>query len=391
MASNADRAARWMDRALGRADRDLGEHGSVFYIEDTIYSYGTHFAMAVIMREKPKAEPGYADRYSPMTGEPRWVLVNGDSYSITTSGHQGMVRGIIARSGLPSIIIPFSALDAAGIERTSIDPLHVRPDRQEEIPHSADEVTGAHMMMDDPSGATRTEEYMDYTNRLPATDERPHGGYATAEREVPVRVDDPNRRRVNERSYNVAERGEDGRWYWTTTRHWLGDSLFAAKARGRRARYLSSFDYQEARPLYFLCELPRTPVVSTVEEAFEALKPNAVKDAEQAGLTVSRQGDMFAIPTDMNTAEVKTLTPYGKGRIVKRPNGGLLGTNHSASEVIFATEGRVYARGLLYHEPEAWRQPDHARRKMGDGNTWHLLIRNTVPRQRDTTRPAARV
>lgn len=399
MSSNTDRAARWMSRALGLESRDLSPNGSVFYRGDTIYSYGEHFPMAIVMREKPNREAGYLDRASPTVGEPQWVLVNGDSYSITTSGHQGMVRGVVSRSGLPSVIVPFSALSAAGIEPTSIELLHVRPDRNEELSHTAERVTGdiAKRFTDYREEEYEDEEYV--WEEDGHTIKRDPEGHAvkrpvTKTRRVPEYEEDPNVRYLNQNSRTIARFSDsDGLWHWTTHRHWLGDSLFSAKVHGRRerVRFLSSFDYQEARALYFLCELPRTPVVETVEQAFEALKPPSVKDAEAAGLNVSRQGDMFAIPTELTTKEAKKLTPYGKGRIVKRPPGGLLETNHSASEVIFATEGRVYARGLLYHEPDGLREPDHARRKMGDGQTWHLLVRNMVPRQRTDDRSAQRV
>lgn len=379
MSSNADRAERWMDRALGRTDRDLAPRGTVYYVGDTIYSYGEHFPMAIVMRERPRAEDErfWGARHSPTVGKPSWVLINGDRFSVTTSGHQGLVRSVIARSWLPSIIVPFTALSAANIEPATIEIGEVREDRQETIYHEAEHVSGGHVMVDDPNG--RTEKAVRYC--------RPEGkDWGKHEIDVAVQVPDPTRRYVSSRSnWPIAEL-HDGLWHWETTRHWLGDSTFRARANGRRRRFLSSFDYQEAQPLYFLCELPRSSKAETVEQAYEDLKPQSVKDAEAAGLLPTRQGDMFAIPTELTTKQVKLLTPHRKGRIVKRPKRGLLGTNHTASEVMFATHGRVYARGLLYHAPGEHRPPDHARRKMGDGKTWHLLVKNTVPRAQATPR-----
>lgn len=138
----------------------------------------------------------------------------------------------------------------------------------------------------------------------------------------------------------------------------------------RRSKYLSAFDHNEAREVYFLCELPRTSA-STVDEAFEALKPKEVVSAEAAGLTPQRQGDIFAIPTAYTTKELKS-----RGEVVKRPH--VLGTNHTATEVVITSEG-TYARGILRHEPGGWRDADHARIKLGDGKTWHRLVKNTVP------------
>jgi hypothetical protein len=355
-----------MERALGRSDRDLNSNGTVFYRGDTVYSYGEHFPMAIIMRERPRAEEDrvWEARHSPSVGAPSWVLVNGDLYSVTTSQHQALVRDVIANTHLASIIVPFTALRAARIELASIEPIDVRDDRVEEWEEQVE-----------PTGEFLKRPVLMEAGGLQRDDE---GNVVYEAME--------DRRHVRGDTGPVAHIGANGRWYVSRARHWLGDSLFSAKVAGRRKRFLSSFDYQEARPLYFLCEMPRSSKAQTVEEAYEDLKPEAVKQAERAGLEPTRQGDMFAIPTNLSTREVKLLTPHRKGRIVKRPKRGLLGTNHTASEVMFATYGRVYARGLLYHAPGPHRDPDHARRKMGDGKTWHLLTKNTVPRAQATPR-----
>lgn len=380
MTSNADRADRWMDVALGRTELgNFAALGNVYAEGDTVFSYGSHFPMATVMRERPNDRGGWRHSSSPTTGEPRWVLVNGDSYSPTTSQHQGAIRSVVAGSGLPSIIVPFTALDAAGIERTSIEILEVRADRTETTRHTAAEVSGD--VVETYVGSNKVAIIREDGSQALDWQGQP------AFRTEPTYERDPNRRYVTKNSRTVAEWDEIAEvWRWETTRHFLGDSIFSARANGRRCRFLSSFDYQEARALYFLCALPRSSKARTVEQGLHDLRPKSVLAADEAGLAVERQGDMFAIPTELTTREVKKLTPYGKGRIVKRPRGGVLGTRHSASQIVFATEGRVYARGTLYHEPEGWRGADHARRRMGDGKTWYLLTRNTVPRQQTRER-----
>lgn len=385
--SYADICANWVRYVLyGEGKAASSERSRVYYQGDTIYSYGTHFPMAIAIRERPRDADrtplvGWGVRDgTPTEGRLKFILVNGDGFSPSTTNHQGRVRE--ALDGIESIIIPFTALNAAGIDRTTIEPVHVRADRTETFHHSqAEEPTGERLMMDDPSGKTKTV----MRRRYDLTLSDPSSEYPE---EVPERVPDPNRRYLRANTtWPVAEFDpHTDEWHWETHRHWLGDSLFIARSNGRRRRFLSSFDYQEARPLYFLCEMPRTSDACSVEQAYEDLKPEEVKTAEAAGLEPTRQGDMFAVPTELTTREVKLLTPHRKGRIVKRPRRGLLGTNHTASEVLFCTYGRVYARGLLYHEPGAHRPADHARRKMGDGKTWHLLTKNTVPRAQPRTR-----
>lgn len=358
-----ERIERYFDNITGSNPRVLEGYGgtNVIYQGDVLYSYGWHFELARLLRDA--------------NGDPHGFLLNGDLFSVTTSQHQATTRTCARDTGLPTIIVPYAALNAARIDNESIEIVNARGDRFETIYHKAATVSGPFEKMDDPSGATERAHRWIWSD---------DGRQELREVDVPAQVDDLERRRVNERNWTVATWDpNDEVWRWETQRHWLGDSTFRARVRGdqHKTRFLSSFDHQEARPLYFLCELPAWSSASTVEEAYEDLKPRIVKDAEANGLTVSRQGDMFAVPTELTTREVKALTPYGKGRIVKRPRFGVLGTRHTASEIVFATEGRVYARGLLYHEPDQFRERDHARRKMGDGRTWHLLTRNTVPRQ----------
>jgi hypothetical protein len=365
MATEQDRCERWIENAMGWNDKVLGipNSANVFYRGDSIFSYGSHFEMGRVLRSS--------------NGDPRAIWLNGDNYSVTTTRHQGMARVAARRACLPTFIVPGSALQAAGLSIGTLEPIHIREDRTETFQHSAESVAGDHVLMDDPNGATEPQRV--YAGRLSA--DADEDGFKTIQR--PVRVPDPDRKLVRKNSnWPIAELGEDGLWHWETSRHWLGDSLFFARGRdGRRHRFLSSFDYQESRPLYFLCELPRSSTAETVEQAYEDLRPDEVKAADEAGIEVTRQGDIFAIPTELTTREAKALTPYGKGSIVKKPQRGLLGTRHTASQVLFATGGRIYARGTLYHAVGTWERSDHSRRRMGDGKTWHLLVRNTVPRQ----------
>src|SRR4051812_37552 len=88
---------------------------------DRILSYGW-WPMANIVRHA--------------NGKPNFWLINGDRISPSTTQHQGDVRAAIEKSNLPSIIVPYTALDAAGIEHDSILPIEVRADRIIEHAHS---------------------------------------------------------------------------------------------------------------------------------------------------------------------------------------------------------------------------------------------------------------
>jgi hypothetical protein len=166
-----------------------------------------------------------------------------------------------------------------------------------------------------------------------------------------------------------------------------GGSRWVRRTRQRWAYFLSAFDENEARPSYFFCELPPKVRPTTVAEAFETLKPQAVKLAEELGREVQRQGDIYWIP--MPDLDLRSLKEQG-GRHIRRKvvleprmhwldgvDPSVLSTNHTATEQVRV--GRLtYARGTLRHEPSG-RRPDHARIRLGDGKTWGLVVKNTVP------------
>lgn len=391
---------------------------NVFSHGDTIYSYGTHFAMGHLRRD---AE-----------GKPTLAILNGDTFSVSTTRHQSEVRAGVQRAEIPYLIVPFSSLDAARIDHKSIEIIATKADGYE-YNFQASDTPPASMGPIDGHGSFggryiyKDDELTEYVGKV--------GGQLVAL--------------------------HDGQYQWYSVRHWLGDSVFKADVRASRwddftsrtTYFISSFDRQESRPLYFLSELPRE--VSSFEDALQALKPEAVVTAEEMGREVTRQGDMFAVPTAITTRKIKqmggTLTKrqgpvrewiendsnwesprdYGfipaaevvdfagdwsywveqgergdwwakmprysampmtaiskpKHRVETSKSTGisLYGTAHTATEVAVLPDGTMLARGSMYHQPwivgERWRDADHARRKIGDGKAWHLIVRNTVPTQ----------
>jgi hypothetical protein len=305
---------------------------------DELYSFGTHFVLAKLIA-LGKNKRGF------------W-LVNGDRYSSRTTGHQNETRSALARTGLPMLIVPFSALDEANIKYTSIRPADITADRWEPV--------------------TR---------------------YASKREDI--------------HSWDVFE-GEpeqlpDGHWKYTGRQHRLGESVFTAsyltarnvndpdgnirlhagRSDERRVRreyvnrtrtFLSAFDTNETQPLYFLAELPAKAHPKTVDEAREALKPEPVKEAEANGITVLRQGDVFAIPTDLATRGFPHREKYMR----------VLGVNHTVTEGTRVKAGGLYTygRGVLRHDVGPWREREHKNVKLGDGKTWYRLVKNTVPEGR---------
>lgn len=330
MATHEDIVNRFASEAGKPNPRMLRRAGANVIAESrTLYSYGYHFALAEIMSDGDNSRA--------------WWLVNGDNYSVSTTRHQSITRDALQSTGLPMLLLPFTALREAGIDRSTIRPVEILPDR----------------WTDEPQYAATAEEVPQSRRWSGFPGTYPHAstdGY-------------------------YAHELSDGRWTWTVRRHWLGASVFTAKCetayyKYSTATFLSAFDENETRPMYFLAQLPDGATPATVAEALEALKPPEVTDAEAAGVTVQRQGDVFAIPLEITTRGVRA-------EAVNREISHavyVLNVNHTATESAVTPDGRTLARGTLRHRPrEYWRQPEHRNVRLGDGKTWHRLVKNTVP------------
>jgi hypothetical protein len=523
-------AMRWVDRCLG-STAPAHKGRNLHDVGDSILSYGSHFEVGRVLRDK--------------RGEARGFLLNGNTFSVTTSRHQGAVRSAVARSGLPVITLPHDALEAASIDISTVEAIDVQSDwwtstiqvRTEEPRRAYDYNEAA----DGDFGGWINSKTGEFFGRLaywgdgsrPPKVQCEHvieapgpwkPGYNYERDYVERKMREQHDRFAHGEWEEIsAHRRNTGRvkwvsglndgieweavdidgtieWHRETRRHWLGASLLRAqviyrvnqrctqcagtgqgekwftldhRTRGigplerdgaerndghhefmlerwrrdvklnetaviqrdqgpeplqqwavdigiehtecrgcsgrgrvmsdtkrRWAYFLSGFDLNETRPSYYFCELPPKARPTTVDEALEELKPQAVRIAEQAGRDVKRQGDIFAIP--MPRLDLRTMKKFG-GVHIKRPklvqaprfnvNGiderddagrplvwsgprpTLLGTNHEATEVVIY-EGQTYGRGTITHNP-AGRRPDHKRLPLG--KEWHLILKNTVP------------
>jgi hypothetical protein len=228
----------------------------------------------------------------------------------------------------------------------------------------------------------------------------------------------------------------DRRYEWRETYHQLGASVFYANGvDGKRHRFLSAFDQDEPDPMYFLAMLPDAGKCESYQDSLELLKPELVKAAEAQGRRVYRQGDVFAIQTNLTDEEVyrdartrvrreialqnpgpnRAWTPAAEGEIVGRGTCPccesrtarlpftqeartalmIYGTGHTATEVVVRNDGATFIRGNMHHDPvletpgrepehqvvtlRGW-QPDPPEYEGPTREAWYLAVRNTVPR-----------
>lgn len=472
MASYDTTAMVWVANTTGRSKKAVPKgnpgpgysRGRMYAVGDRILSYGEHFEIARLIRDKKS--------------EPLFFLVNGDRWGNTTAKQQAAVRSAISYNQTPSVIIPFTVLGEAGIDFDSVRIVDVTRDRHEEIVDRTTELpAGVRWMQDDllvsyakyadldkdgnvwvdrvanPYDLPRKDWFglgFKQLQRLREEDEAARGKRYRVEVEPAVYRKGDWRLGTTRGGYTTwaAEQQADGSYVYTRThwRHWLGESLISGdviftrrvkcptcRGKGRaaepwqeswavreyekrladweefhedwearkfpvskptpppfltrcpecggagtrtagqgrrRAFFLSGFDANESRPSYFFCELPPKSKPSTVAEAYEVLKPDAVRLAEQVGREVKRQGDVFAIETRFTKRDLRKLG----ATFTKQAN--ILGTNHAASEVALLKDGTTLVRGTLKHVPE-FRNPDHKRVTLGKG--YFVVAKNTVP------------
>jgi hypothetical protein len=405
MGSNtiSDVARRWVDVTEGAAEKHLWNPRIPVY-DGRLYAFDRNFELVRAIKNK--------------SGKVTHYILNGDELRVPfnfggggwgwggggTTTHQAWVRNHLV--GRKQVIIPFTALEESGVEIDSIKIIDVLPDRNEEIHHRTKEFPSGAIWHNEPimqSFELTREERAAWLKKFPWYDGR-HGGRKYTVDDFPEWAKFEQRKvgtkqvlRTNRRTWSpeitVTNTDEGTVYEWETHHHWLGESLIYAKVtwktedgkeHHRWAYFLSGFDHQEPMPLYFFAEMPPRVKPTTVAEAYEFLKPEPVLLAEQMGRKISRQGDIFAIAAP--SFDRRTLRKMGaafekRSEMRERgqePRAMLLGTNHRATEVARMPNGSTLARGQLYHDPIG-REKDHVARKLGDGQTWHLIIKNTVP------------
>ena len=317
------------------AGKTRGKRGHLFIEGDRIYSYGRHFTLAV------RGDWGAGISY----------LINGDKYGSTTAQHTSSCISALT----PNVQIPFSALEAAGV------PVDLR------------------------HGQAPGDEPMRAIRLLDVREDARHTVCRVCRRDVSfigggLPIDEADRwppalcfRHAHDASPLCPPPPDvPAKWDPVAEEHTLGATLLTHRGRRQSAAgsdtrtLLSSMDENEPWRLraYFMCEVPDSP--QTIDQAYRALTPIPVRQAQEAGLHVRRQGDIFGIPLE----GVQTRRVIG---VSTRMAPAVDTTPESTHRV---TERRdVLGRGVLYHKPP-FRQPQHARVALG--RTWHRLIKNTA-------------
>ena len=267
--------------------------------EDTLYSYREPIAHKV--------------------GDGRF-LKNGDRFTPTTSQHQAAMQ--YALRGEPTV--SFGALESAGISPRSITPeqiIDVQKDYTQRVYRNKE--TGLYHVRGRWDAVNQHYEEVSWTP--------PEQG---------MFIPSPN---MTQEGYTVG--------YW----HILGGVVIryrvpitqGANAIFRRKDHLCALDENT----YFVSRLRRQ--VGSVTEAFELLKPEAVRQAEAEGRHVYRQGEWFFIRTGETEESLAAKRGVSKTALRREFRQTPLPVQSTDSNLHMIrhveVDGQVYATGMVYH------------------------------------------
>lgn len=349
-----------LDIRTGRSRWD-SRTGHTVRLADRLNSYGDHFPLVEALTTR--------------SGRTRLWLLNGDrwggsgGWGVSTSSQQIEVRGLTRATGIETIILPFSAIDAARIEHESITVLAQNEeqwvteefrdysafpsDARNKPAHEMIDGTGYGHSYDSISDIPEDiRAYFDSSGRvLPLYEESYSTRVSFGRRHRDYSADNPRRdyatgniqprtqwqpsesgryleqvtvgywvppvyRYIGTEVYGTHGKyfaSDDGSYYYQNRqRHILGESVFRAAYRGTNgkryfANFLSGVDSDPHGSGYFLVQLPKHARTDSVEAAYESLKPHSVQLAEKDGIEVKRQGDIYAIPTNYSLRDLRKL------------------------------------------------------------------------------------
>jgi len=409
--------------AEGKERETYNEGANIYFTGNTLYSYGRHFPLAT------KCKNGH--------------ILNGDYYSVTTTNHQALTRrlaelyyvvqqhkeelkdaiektielkntspiynallrihsaGVLCERCMKErkfAIVPFTALEAAGIQPDKVEIIDVRQDEWVPVKDSkTGEIHYRHIL-----GASlikyRGHYYLSSTETLSKNQyRRPY--FLVKLKHKPKTVEEAFRLLadgLSDEQYKDLQLWENKVRHWTHKMEFIIEQNKHVKRQGEyfliptRKTTKELLSQSMPIPLEKICNrirfihllvddkysiLEATP---EIESRIEDLKnPNYVSYVNEDQLCVIKQGNRkFYLIADLRFKPKKIIVRKQRNGIyrgyaigkVKHVNLSDRGNPHIATEAILTKEG-LYIRGTLRH-------PEHKTIYMQ--NVWHKVVRNSA-------------
>ena len=332
-------ASRKINKRTGRCEWKDSHRRRIFCEENTLWSYGYHFPLAMLLGTE---------------GEKAVFVKNGDKYSNTTSSHQSNTQQhcsgpTVSRNALEAAGIGFLNLSMA--ETSKFKPICKTNFRI--LFYQENGFT--HVCYNTKTKKYITSEYVSQASTK--TISKPWTPPSTG-MFVPYKTDKPSTK-------------VEGYWHVT------GATVIEMEEKGKSKYLLCSMDENK----YFVAVLPRKP--KSVKDAFESLKPAAVIKAEKAGKGVLRQGEYFFVPTGMDDAAMANKMDIVKPVLrASSPVKGLPAhpsrtepSPHSHEVRWYKFQNKIYVTGTVYHRSNGLSTGEHKSLKLGD--QWYEVHPNT--------------
>jgi hypothetical protein len=339
-------------RFAGQEEKDFlsgkslnSSHGNVYYRGKILYSYGTHFPLAIFLGVKDGKNI---------------FLKNGDFRSRSTASHQGETQ-----RNCYGPTASFRALKSAGADPEWIGMENIVDLKQDQW---------SDFLLKDPYGSLwQTAEccYHMFWQRMEQLLQRELNLFEKPKQGQYI----PHREKEN---LILRLKSFGGAYTSTGKWHTLGGMLLAVDVQIRpliseRRHILCALDEVD----YFISHLPKP--VSSIQEAVEILKPEVVQNAEKAGLEVRRQGEWFFIPTKKDDKAMAKYLGVAVAQLRKQAKQKALphrlASNRHVAKIFEAGE-KNFASGVVYHRNSSGKSTgEHRPLKLGE--MWHEVARNT--------------
>lgn len=140
--------------------------------------------------------------------------------------------------------------------------------------------------------------------------------------------------------------------------------------------YLCSLDEGS----YFISKLPSA--AHNIDDSFNLLKPQAVKDAEGQGREVVRQGEWFFIPTDLDDQRMAEKMEWSKTKLHATAKTKELPRDHRFSnrhvvKHFVAPDGKTYCKGRVFHRDSDYNRLTGQHKTINLGDKWYEAHHNT--------------
>lgn len=316
----------WIDQKVNRNTKEVywkQQNNHIICDDKNLYSYGRHFILGIYLGIK--------------NGKPLF-MVNGDKWSISTSGHTSQVINKLSSNKYEYFIVSFSALEmVTSVHKIKVSSV-IDTSRMNMTKLIYDKEVGKYYKyewnLSNDELAKLSEDYLykledfkiDTQEFIP-----PNQGMFLSSRNIVIDVNIKLRDNSEIRRYSV------GNW------HLIDSVLLKVVLPNSNSDEYTNLLCSIDEGSYFVSDLGRDDI-NSIEEAFEVLRPDEVRQAINEGKKVLRQGEWFFVEIGHYT-----INKFKKNKFIKQdlPQNNPTSNRHNGK--IYIKDNHIFAMGNIRH------------------------------------------